>query len=382
MQLILDVAGSLFIMALAKYLEDIEDRWHEETAGRYESYVTELFDLFPVKLVQAGDVYLLRGRRRMEDIEVCEVGQTLDLVVVSALETAAPVVEIEDEHGRHKLKITLTGTVKVPFKNAGTRRLQVSSGGYIKPYSIQVVEPFQIEQLPDFAKLIHSLSKNPPQWTETTFQQFRSQLEAILGKAGVPGLFVSGIIEYHLGLFQEEQHLPSFRQRFEAAYGCLRWFIPYSDIARLICVYYLYCANEFKAATNLCPGRGGRLGRAASFFNGEALVGPANYQTGESSKGGLPLLLAWTDVLTFQAFEALVDNRAADATELAAVIRQGTDLAFSLERAERLLFLEACASEQSGDVSLSRRSFEGLVDSPSAAIASSAKKHLNRGSHG
>jgi hypothetical protein len=369
-------------MALAKYLEDIEDRWHEETAGRYESIVTDLFELFPARPVQAGDVYLMRGGRRMEDIEVCEVGQTLDLFVVSAPETAAPVVEIEDEHGRHKLKITLTGAVTVPFKKAGTRRLQVSSGGYIKPYSIQIVEPFQIEQLPDFAKLIHSLSKNPPQWNDRTFQQFRSQLEAILGKAGVPGLFVSGIIEYHLGLFQEEQHLPTFRQRFEAAYGCLRWFIPYSDIARLICAYYLYCANEFKAATNLCPRRGGRLGRAASFFNGEPLAGPARHQTAKNSVSGLPLLLAWTDVLTFQAIEALIDNRVTDATELAAVIRQGTDLNFSTERHERLLFLEACSSEQSGDVSLSRRSFEGLVNSPSTAIASSAKNHLNNYSHG
>lgn len=369
-------------MALAKYFEDIEERWLEDTAGRYEPRVTEILDLFPSRAAHAGEVYLTRGGRRMEDIEVCEVGQTLELAVVSTPGTAAPVVEIEEEPRRRELKMTPTGAVMVSFKKAGTSRVQVSSGGYIKPYSIQVVEPFQIEQMPDFAKLIQSLAENPPQWTEKTFEQFRIQLEGILGKERVPELFVTGIIEYHLGLFQEEQRLPAFRERFQVAYGSLRWFIPYSDIARLICGYYLYCANEFSAAAKLCPRGGGRLGKAVSFYAGESVVNSATGQTGRRTKAGLPLLLAMADVLTFQAIEALGDDRGDDAVELAAVIRRNTVPGFDRERAERLCFLEACARDQIGDVSGARPLFERLLHSPWQAIVSAAAYHLKNSNHG
>jgi hypothetical protein len=363
-------------MALAKYFEDIEDRWLEDTAGRYESRVSELLDLFPPRAAHAGEVYLARSGRRMEDIEVCEVGQTLDLDVVSTPGTAEPLVEVEEDSGRRELRISSSGGIKVPFKKRGTHRLQVSSGGYIKPYSIQVVEPFQVEQMPDFAKLIQSLADNPPQWTEKTFDQFRVQLEAILGKAGVPELFVHGIIEYHLGLFHEELRLPAFRERFHAAYGCLRWFIPYSDIARLICAYYLYCANEFEAAAKLCSGWGSRLGKAIVFYSKESTTGTSTGKTKQRTKAGLPLLLAMADVLTFQAIEAIDDDRVNDATELAAVIRRQTIPAFDRERIERLRFLEACAREQSGDRVAAKPLFETLQESPWQAIASAASNRL------
>lgn len=363
-------------MALAKYFEDIEDRWLEETAGRYEFRVSELLDLFPPRAAHAGEVYLTRSGRRMEDIEVCEVGQTLDLAVVSTPGTAEPLVEIEEDSGRRELKMSSSGGIKVPFKKTGTRRLQVSSGGYIKPYSIQVVEPFQIEQLPDFAKLIKSLADNPPQWTEKTFEQFRVSLEAILGKAGVPELFVHGLIEYHLGLFQEEQRIPAFRERFQAAYGFLRWFIPYSDIARLICAYYLYCANEFEAAAKLCSGWESRLGKAVVFYSKESTAGTSTGKTHNRTKAGLPLLLAMTDALTFQAIEALNDDRVNDAAELAAVIRRHTVPAIDRERAERLRFLEARATEQSGDPVAAQPLFEALQESPWQSIASAASNHL------
>ena len=369
-------------MALAKYFEDIEERWLDDTASRYESRVTELLDLFPARAAGAGGVYLTRSGRRMEDIEVCEAGQTLDLAVVSTPGTAGPVVEIEEEAGRRELKISSSGGIKVPFEKAGTRRLQVSSGGYIKPYSIQVVEPFQIEQLPDFAKLIQSLADNPPQWTAQTFAQFRVLLEAIVTNAGAPELFVHGIIEYHLGLFQEEQRLPAFRERLQAAYGCLRWFIPYSDIARLICAYYLYCANEFEAAAKLCSGRGSRLGRAASFYTGDACEVSASSTAAQRRKAGLPLLLAMPDVLTFQAIEALNDYRVDDAAELVRVIRRNTIPVFDRERAERLCFVEAWAREQSGDLAAARTLFEGLLHSAWPAIASAAARHLKTTTHG
>jgi hypothetical protein len=362
-------------MALAKYLEDIEERRHEETAGRYESYLSQLFELLPARPVESGEVYLTRGNRRMEDIEVCEAGQMLDLVVVAISNAAAPVVELEKETGWHELRITSLGAFNVTLEKTGTCRLQVSSGGYIKFYSIQVVEKLQIELLPDFAELIKSLANNLPEWSATTFQVFCAKLKDILEKASVPELFIRGIIDYHLGLFHEEQRLSAFRERFQTAYGCLRWFIPYSDIARLICTYYLYIANEFEAASNLCLNNGGRLRRATAFFSGKTKVRPVGDQSSKLSKEGLPLLMALTDVLTFQAIEALDNNRVENAEELAEVIRRDTDES-DKERQARNCFLKAFICKEKGDLLESRRYFQSLLHSPWEVIASSAQKHL------
>ena len=156
----------------------------------------------------------------------------------------------------------------------------------------------------------------------------------------MPELFTRGVIDYHFGLFHEEQRLPAFRERFQTAYGCLRWFIPYSDIARLICAYYLYIANEFEAASNLCLNHGGRLRRATAFFSGKTKVRPVGDQSSKPSREGLPLLMALTDVLTFQAIEALDNNRVENAEELAEVIRRDTDKS-DKERQARNCFLRA-----------------------------------------
>jgi hypothetical protein len=363
-------------MGYSKYSEDIEDRLLEDTAGRYESRVSELLDIFPPRVTHAGDVYLTRNGRRMEDFEVCEMGYTLDLAVISTLGTDEPLIEFGQDSERRELRISSSGRIKVLFTKTGTHCLQVSSGGYVKPYSIQVVDPFEIEQLPDFAKLLQSLADNPTQWTEKTFEQFRIQLEDILGKAAVPELFVRGIIEYYLGLFQEEQRLPAFRERFQTAYGCLRWFIPYSDIAKLICAYYLYCSNEFEAASKLCSELGSRLANAILFYSQKSTAWTPTVKTKKRTKAGLPLLLAMADVLTFEAIEAIDDDRVNDATELAAVIRRQTIPAFDRERAERLRMLEACTIEQSGDIKTARLLFETLQESPWQAIASAASSHL------
>lgn len=88
------------------------------------------------------------------------------------------------------------------------------------------------------------------------------------------------------------------------------------------------------------------------------------------------------DVLTFQAIEALGDDRGDDAVELAAVIRRNTVPGFDRERAERLCFLEACARDQIGDVSGARPLFERLLHSPWQAIVSAAAYHLKNSNHG
>jgi len=369
-------------MALAKYHEEIGERWIANTAARYEAQVTDWFARFPTNLPSAGEVYLTRAGRRMEDVEVCEAGQTLDLSVVSTSGTLAPEIELEDNLGRRPLELRADGRIAVPFPKAATLRLHASSGGYLKSYTFHAVEPFSVEELPDFAKLIQSLADNPPQWTESSFSEFRTKLEAVLSTKDVPSVFTEGIIEYHLGLFHEEQGIPAYHERFQAAYGCLRWFIPYSDVARLICIYFLYCANEFEAAESLCQRGMGRLRSAVSFFRDRegAQAGPKAVTKNGAS--GPSLLVALPDLLTFQAIEALGGGRAGDALELASVARRHTRGNFDKERTARISFLEARSRAALGDKEISRSIFESLQHSPWPAIAEAAKKHFNPSLHG
>ena len=361
-------------MALAKHFEEIAERWIANTSARYESPLVELFDRFPSRAAHAGEVYLTRGGRRMEDIEVCEAGQTVEFGVLGTRGTAEPVVEIEDEGRRRECAFNDKGLFRIPFPKPGVQRLHVSSGGYIRPYAIHVIEPVRLGQLPDFAKLIHSLAENPPKWTPQTFERFRSELEAILLNNQVPKLFAAGVLEYHLALFHEEQRLPSFRDRLQAAFGNLRWFTPYSDIARLICTYFLYCANDFEAALLLSQGSHGRLQRASQFFLGQPTKAPDAKTSQDRSV--VPLLMSLPDVLSFQAIEALTTDRLDDALELAAITRRNTAANFDTERAARVLLLEAILEQKRHRLGAARGMFEALVHSPWRPIADSASRHL------
>lgn len=168
----------------------------------------------------------------------------------------------------------------------------------------------------------------------------------------MPTLFSQGVIEYHLALFHEEQRLPSFRERFQSAYGNLRWLIPYSDVARIICTYYLYCSNEFEAAAILWKGRRGRLRRAIRFFLDVDCGKPAI--TGSISNSGLALLVSLPDLMLFQAIEALEDGRPKTAAELIAVARRHTRADFDRERAARAAYIEAQIKRAVGDEKAAR----------------------------
>ena len=247
-----------------------------------------------------------------------------------------------------------------------------------------MVEPFQVEKQPAFAQLIRSMSDNPPRWTGETFAKFRDELEATLKAHGVPQIFIDGIVEYHLGLFYEEQQNAAFRERLQAAYGALRWFIPYSDIARLICTQYLYCANEFSAALKLCRSGGSRLRRRLEFFLGQEeakpQAGAAAHSAGEKA---LPLLIALPDLLTFQAVNAIGDGHPDKALEFCTAIHRDIVPTFDKERAARLAYLEACAREALGEADTAQKLFESLIHSPWQPIANAATLHLNNDSiHG
>lgn len=363
-------------MALAKHHEEIGERMIANISEMTEARLGEIIQPTPLRVPLAGEVFLNRSGRKMEDIEVCEAGQTLELTVNSIAGTAQPEIEIEDRDGRRQLKFDAKGKLKLRFKKAHSSQLIVSSAGYMKIYTLHIVEPFDATQLPDFAKLIQALTDNPPQWTDQSFKAFRIKLKQVLDAGAVPELFTQGIIEYHLGLFHEDRRLPSFRERFQSSFGCLRWFILYSDIARLICTYYLYCANEFEAAENLSRGRRGRLKEANSFF----LDSPSRRtsRTGKTAKTrpGLSLLVSLPDALTFQAVEALNEGKYQNALELCTAAKKQNQPAFDRERAVRLDYLQAITKARMGDSTGARTIFESLRYSPWPLIATAASRYL------
>ncbi len=145
-------------MALAKHHEEIEERRVTNTSDRYDAMLADFLGQLPPILPHSGEVYLLRGGRRMEDIEVCEVGETLNLAVESKQGSAPVELELLNDSGRRALKPRANGQVSIPFQSDGCWRIQAASGGYIKHYTIHAVEPLRGEELPDFAKLIQSLT--------------------------------------------------------------------------------------------------------------------------------------------------------------------------------------------------------------------------------
>lgn len=361
-------------MALAKYLEDITERWLENTKARYEDRLKELFERFPASVSSAGEVYLTRHGRRMEDIEVCEVGQTLHLAMVIKEGAAASKCEIEVDGRWQEVSVMSGQTMTLSLPVAAQRQLRVISAGYLKEYTLHVIQAMRVESQPDFARFIRELSDNPPNWSDITFADFRRQLQAILVANNAPQMFIDGVIEYHMALFHEDLRLANFRDRLQSAYGNLRWFIPYSDIARLICIHYLYCANEFEAALNLCGSGSTRMRQALALLLSRPLEEARSI---EISKQGLPLLVSLSDSLLFEAAQAIREGRHESALVLCAAVHRQLQPAFDRERAERLACLEAIARAGDGDAESARSRWEVLLNSPWRAIAETAKQQLS-----
>jgi len=68
-------------MALAKYHEEIRERWITNTSDQYEAALAELFHFLPRRALPAGEVHLLRNGRRMEDVEICDIGDKLEVSI-------------------------------------------------------------------------------------------------------------------------------------------------------------------------------------------------------------------------------------------------------------------------------------------------------------
>jgi hypothetical protein len=241
------------------------------------------------------------------------------------------------------------------------------------------MEPIRIEQSPDFAKLYRSLSDRPSSWTTENFDEFRRRIIEVLMPKHIPEQFAEGLIEYHLALFYESTSAASYRERFQAAYANLRWFVPFSSIARIVCAYFLYCANEFPAAARVLRSPLSTFGQAMSFLAGKAP--PARNAEGNRASSS-PVLIASDDLLTFQAIDSLLNGRTDEASKFLNQIRENGPSLKSRELSARIDLVEAGIAIRQGSVAEARTKLESLLQSPWPCIAAAAANQLTQLSNG
>ena len=98
-----------------------------------------------------------------------------------------------------------------------------------------------------------------------------------------PNCSSTGLLNISLGFFTRSNDGLPFASASSKPFGDLRWFIPYSDVARLICTQFLYCANEFAAAEKICQGATSRLRSSIAFFLNNEHIMPHDFQAKQVS---------------------------------------------------------------------------------------------------
>ena len=87
-------------MGFAKYFEDIEDRYGEDTRGRYEKYLKEVAHApQPPKQVHSGEIWATLNGRRFEDYMAFPCGTRIRFCVHKAPDCEPAKVELEADGG-------------------------------------------------------------------------------------------------------------------------------------------------------------------------------------------------------------------------------------------------------------------------------------------
>ena len=252
-------------MALAKYLEDISDRYHESDAVMERLERTFLPGTFePTPPPTTGWVRLCLHSTSLPDRIVILKGEAPEFYIETDIPDApfeacfvsAPLAELPtvDVFG-HKICFQPT--------QEGLYRLQLSCGSYHKDYEIDVAGTLEFDVQEPIQRGYLYLQDRPDEWTRERLDSLKSLMNR---PVGVPDTFCNGILDYHLALFHSEHgNLITANRRFEDAYKNLRPYIAYSDVARFICDYVCYLMNRFE-------GCGGKLSRGSfgglrTFFN-------------------------------------------------------------------------------------------------------------------
>jgi hypothetical protein len=254
-------------MALAKYLEDITDRYFEDKAAmeRLEAtFAPGTYQAAPqvhtgwVRLALNGGplpdrIALVEGEEPIFSIETDKAGAPFGIEFTAGPRAQLPEVHIADR----KVHFTL--------QHDGFYVLKVSCGAYSKDYEIDVTRTLDLDHQDPIQQGYLYLQDRPDEWTRERLDALKRMMIPDNRPAGVPDSFCNGILDYHLALFHAESENEGVANlRFEDAYRNLRPFIAHSDVAHFICDYIRYLMNQFDGCDS---GRSrGRFGGLRSFL--------------------------------------------------------------------------------------------------------------------
>lgn len=255
-------------MALAKYLEDITDRWFEDLAatgrleatfvpGTYESAPSPPTSWIRLNLKNSplpDRIALLSEDEPSFEVTTDSPDALFEAAFVSGPESKLPTV-------------FLTGrTLSFKLQQAGLYRLQLICGSYRQDYEIDVTETLNLDQQDTIQKGYLALQDRPDEWTRDRFDSLKKRMSSGNRPAGIPSTFCNGILDYHLALYHSEQGKAEVANaRFVDAYRNLRPYIAHSDVAHFVCDYIHYLMNRFGGCTGT-PSKG-RFGGLRAFLS-------------------------------------------------------------------------------------------------------------------
>ena len=369
-------------MALAKYREDIEDRYYEDTSQRFEA----LFALrdFEKEWRQAAHTESaavaakMSGGSFFEDRMAFMRHEQVSFLVVSSPEAKGISVRYEPA-GKPSQPVhpsAAAGTYKLPPPHEDGR-LELRCGHYTKTYEIAFLDEKNPEGIPDLRASLAAIASNPARWTKQSFEKVRQDLDKSLAVQGVPPDFAYGVKEFYLGLFHESLGEPNFRKRIETAFTYLRPFCSHSKYAALISAYYLYRVNSFDRVATLSQMPG--LSRVARFFSNSYGVETRrrSQNTTRAKKiAATEILISDRDFAMFQAVDCLAAHNLTECADhlnqASCSVKPGIDP----QGDERFLLIQARLAHASGSLSEARSHYANLTFSPMDNFRTEAEKAL------
>ncbi|HEY0550027.1 MAG TPA: hypothetical protein VGF13_10535 [Verrucomicrobiae bacterium] len=364
-------------MALAKYCEDIIDRYSEDNYERINAlfsgrdFAKEWRELARVDSAAVAAQY--NGRffeDRMVFLQSSRVrfsvkcaSNTQPVVARFTRRSAVPEVLLPDEGGRYE--------IRVPKEDG---ELQLQCGFYSKTYRLSFLDKTKPENLPDVQPALAALVTNPARWTSAGFEKLRTELENALAVPGVPADFATGVKEFYLGLFHESVGEINFRKRIETAFNVLRPFCPYSGYATLICAYYLYRVNCFEQVASLAEIPA--LSRLAEFFMEAPALNGTPKVVEQATATGTEILVSDRDHALFGAVTHFLAGDLSRCSEQIEVASRASNHGLDTQGDERIALVRARLATRCNKMPEAARLYGTLANSPTEAFRAEANAIL------
>lgn len=365
-------------MALAKYAEDIVDRYSDDNFERINGLFSDRDfgkEWRELARVDSAAVAAQSSGRFFEDRMVflrpsrvrftVKCGSTTQPVVARfTRRSALPEVLKPEEGGRYE--------IRAPKEDG---ELQLQCGHYSKSYRISFLDQPKPENLPDVQSALAALVTNPTRWTSAGFEKLRTELDTALTVPGIPADFATGVKEFYLGLFHESVGELNFRKRLETSFYLLCPFCPYSSYATLICAYYMYRVNCFEqvAALTEIPS----LSRVAAFFTQQPTT--AGGKSGEfPATGATEILVSDRDHALFSAVNHFLAGDLIRCAEQIEVASRTGHHGLDTQGDERIALLRARLASRCGRRPEATRLYATLANSATESFQIEASGMINK----